>query len=106
MIMIIDIDKRVRIISQYPITCGRNFYETLRALDCLQLTDIAGYLYWLGIDKAWFERFGAFAADDGNGNMARGTFAHRTAGEIFLEGYYDVLPPYQVRTATGVAVYE
>ena len=38
MIMIIDIDKRVRIISQYPNTCGRNFYETLRALDCLQLS--------------------------------------------------------------------
>ena len=38
LIMMIDIDKRVRLVTQYPNTCGRNFYETLRALDSLQLS--------------------------------------------------------------------
>ena len=38
LIVIIDIDKRIRFISQYPSTTGRNFYEVLRIIDTLQLT--------------------------------------------------------------------
>jgi peroxiredoxin len=36
--MVIDIDRRIRMIQQYPYNTGRNFYETLRTIDTLQLT--------------------------------------------------------------------
>lgn len=36
-IFIVDIDKRIRLISQYPSVVGQNYYETLRAIDALQL---------------------------------------------------------------------
>lgn len=36
--IIIDIDKRIRYVSQYPSSTGRNFYEVLRVIDTLQLT--------------------------------------------------------------------
>ena len=38
LVMILDIDKRIRLIQHYPNACGRNFYETLRVLDTLKLT--------------------------------------------------------------------
>ena len=38
LIVIIDLDKRIRFISQYPSSTGRNFYEVLRVIDTLQLT--------------------------------------------------------------------
>ena len=33
-----DIDRRVRHVMTYPPNTGRNFYETLRAIDSMQLT--------------------------------------------------------------------
>eukprot|EP00936_MAST-01D_sp_MAST-1D-sp1_P000716 g716.t1 len=36
--LIIDIDKNIQVQQIYPSTTGRNFYETLRALDSMQLT--------------------------------------------------------------------
>jgi alkyl hydroperoxide reductase subunit AhpC len=38
LIVLIDIDKRIRFMSQYPASTGRNFYEVLRIIDTLQLT--------------------------------------------------------------------
>lgn len=38
-LLIIDPDKRVRLIITYPASTGRNFNEILRAIDSLQLTD-------------------------------------------------------------------
>ena len=37
LVVVCDIDKRVRITMSYPTTCGRNFYEVLRAVDACQL---------------------------------------------------------------------
>ena len=34
----LDIDRRVRMMQQYPASTGRNFYENLRALDSMQLS--------------------------------------------------------------------
>lgn len=38
LVVICDIDKRVRLTMQYPTTTGRNFYEVLRAVDTVQLS--------------------------------------------------------------------
>ncbi len=37
-ILIIDIDRRIRMVQHYPCATGRNFYETLRALDTMQMS--------------------------------------------------------------------
>ena len=36
--MTMDIDRRIRSMSQYPYNTGRNFYETLRAVDTMHLS--------------------------------------------------------------------
>ena len=38
LVIVTDIDRRIRLMMQYPVTTGRNFYEILRAIDTLQLT--------------------------------------------------------------------
>ena len=38
-VFIIDRTKTVRLVSAYPMTCGRNFQEVLRSLDSLQLNE-------------------------------------------------------------------
>lgn len=38
-LIIIDPNKKVRLIITYPASTGRNFYEILRVIDSLQLTD-------------------------------------------------------------------
>jgi len=38
LVMVMDIDRRIRFIQQYPNNIGRNFYEILRILDSLQLS--------------------------------------------------------------------
>ena len=38
-VFVIDSAKKVRLMITYPQTCGRNFDETLRVIDSLQLTD-------------------------------------------------------------------
>lgn len=38
LVIICDIDKRVRLTMQYPNTTGRNWYEVLRAVDTIQLS--------------------------------------------------------------------
>eukprot|EP00611_Tribonema_gayanum_P021786 TRINITY_DN425_c0_g1_i1.p2 TRINITY_DN425_c0_g1~~TRINITY_DN425_c0_g1_i1.p2 ORF type:complete len:131 (+),score=10.27 TRINITY_DN425_c0_g1_i1:324-716(+) len=35
---LIDLDKRVRLMMQYPAVVGCNFYEALRAMDALQVS--------------------------------------------------------------------
>jgi len=37
-VFVIDPDKRVRLITMYPMQTGRNFTEMLRAVDSIQLT--------------------------------------------------------------------
>ena len=37
-VFVIDPDKRVRLITMYPMQTGRNFTEILRAVDSIQLT--------------------------------------------------------------------
>lgn len=37
-VYVIGPDKKIKLISFYPMSCGRNFYEVLRSIDSLQLT--------------------------------------------------------------------
>mmetsp|Transcript_47937 Transcript_47937/g.65279 ORF Transcript_47937/g.65279 Transcript_47937/m.65279 type:complete len:167 (-) Transcript_47937:431-931(-) len=37
LVLIVDIDCRIRLIQQYSHTTGRNFYETVRAIDAMHL---------------------------------------------------------------------
>ena len=36
LVIVTDIDRRIRMMMQYPVTTGRNFYEILRAIDTSQ----------------------------------------------------------------------
>ena len=50
LVLIADIDRRIRLSMHYPATSGRNFYEVLRALDTLQLTlfhQVATPAHWI-----------------------------------------------------------
>jgi len=38
LVVLVDMDRRVRFISQYPSSTGRNFYEIIRTIDALQVS--------------------------------------------------------------------
>jgi len=38
LVMLIDFDRRIKMMQTYPSTTGRNFYEILRAVDAIALT--------------------------------------------------------------------
>ena len=89
-IMMIDIDKRVRLVTQYPETCGRNFYEALRSIDSLQLT----LFHRVVTPVNWFQGEEVFVHPDLSSNAA---------SSMFPKGFNEVRPWYRPTTQPDVS---
>lgn len=88
-IFVMDIDKRIRIIQQYPATTGRNFYETIRAIDALQL-----HLYHQVVVPAnWKQGDEVFVAPG---------VSSSAAATMFPKGFNEVKPWYRPTTQPDV----
>ena len=72
--IIIDMDKRIRFISQYPATTGRNFYEILRVIDTLQLT----LFHAVATPANWMQGEDVFVRND---------ISTTAAGSMFPKGF-------------------
>ena len=90
LIMMIDIDKRVRLVTQYPETCGRNFYESLRSIDSLQLT----LFHRVVTPVNWFQGEEVFVHPDLSSNAA---------SSMFPKGFNEVRPWYRPTTQPDVS---
>ncbi len=78
-VLIIDPDKKVRLIITYPASTGRNFNEILRVLDALQLADsekIATPVNW----------------EDGDDVIVPPTISTEDARKIFPKGVKEIKP--------------
>ncbi|WP_407402426.1 peroxiredoxin [Chryseobacterium sp.] len=78
-LLIIDPDKRVRLIITYPASTGRNFNEIIRVLDSLQLVDshkIATPVNW----------------QDGDDVIVPPSISTEDAREIFPKGVTEIKP--------------
>ncbi|MCQ4034233.1 peroxiredoxin [Kaistella montana] len=78
-LLIIDPDKKVRLIITYPASTGRNFNEILRVLDSLQLVDshkIATPVNW----------------NDGDDVIVPATLSTEDAKKIFPKGVTELKP--------------
>lgn len=78
-LLIIDSDKKVRLIITYPASTGRNFNEILRVLDSLQLVDshkIATPVNW----------------NDGDDVIVPATLSTEDAKKVFPKGVIELKP--------------
>ncbi len=78
-LLIIDPEKKVRLIITYPASTGRNFNEILRVLDSLQLVD----LYKVATPVNW---------QDGDDVIVPPTISTEDARKIFPKGVTEIKP--------------
>ena len=83
--LIIDIDKRIRFISQYPSTTGRNFYEVLRVVDTLQLT----LFHAVATPANWMQGEDVFVRNDISANAAGSMFPK---GFVVIKDWFRITP--------------
>uniref|UniRef100_A0A7S3K173 Thioredoxin domain-containing protein n=1 Tax=Aureoumbra lagunensis TaxID=44058 RepID=A0A7S3K173_9STRA len=85
-LIITDIDKRIRFISQYPISTGRNFFETIRVLDALQLA----FFQQVATPANWSHGLDLFLQPQISTLAARATFPK---GIIETRHWFRITPP-------------
>ncbi|MEX3008181.1 peroxiredoxin [Hoeflea sp. TYP-13] len=78
-VFIIDPEKTIRLIIAYPMTCGRNFHEILRALDSLQLSE----KHTLSTPSDWV---------DGEDVLLPYAWTDEQAKEFYPDGWYAPMP--------------
>ncbi len=78
-VFIIDPAKTIRLIIAYPMTCGRNFVEILRALDSLQLNEE----HMLSTPAEWV---------DGEDVLLPFAWTDEQAHEAYPDGWYAPTP--------------
>lgn len=78
-LLIIDPDKKVRLIITYPASTGRNFNEILRVLDSLQLVDS----YKIATPANW---------NDGDDVIIPPAITTKDARNIFPKGVHEIKP--------------
>jgi len=78
-LLIIDPDKKVRLIITYPASTGRNFNEILRVLDALQLADS----YKIATPANW---------ENGDDVIVPPAISTEDAREIFPKGVTEIKP--------------
>ena len=86
--LIVDIDKNIQVQQVYPSVTGRNFYETLRCLDSLQLT----LFHQVATPANWKQGEDCFVLPSMNSEEAK---------ECFPEGYTELKPYHRVTPQPG-----
>ncbi|CAM9907225.1 unnamed protein product, partial [Discosporangium mesarthrocarpum] len=59
-LFLVDLDKRVKLMTQYPMAVGQNYYETLRAIDAVQQATFNR----IGLPANWKEGEDVFVGND------------------------------------------
>ncbi|GMI16010.1 hypothetical protein TrLO_g2076 [Triparma laevis f. longispina] len=85
LIVLIDLDKRIRFISQYPSTTGRNFYEVLRVIDTLQLT----LFHSVATPANWMQGEDVFVRNDISATAAGAMFPK---GFVAIKEWFRITP--------------
>jgi alkyl hydroperoxide reductase subunit AhpC len=88
--VIIDMDKRIRFISQYPSSTGRNFYELLRVIDTLQLT----LFHAVATPANWMQGEDVFVRNDISNNAAQTMFPK---GYVPIKEWFRITPQPDVK---------
>ncbi|CAM9220101.1 unnamed protein product [Chrysoparadoxa australica] len=84
-IFVIDIDKRVKLMSQYPASVGHNYYELIRAIDALQLATF----HQVGIPANWKEGEDVFIQPSIRANQIAQLFPK---GSVEIKPWFRITP--------------
>mmetsp|Transcript_20221 Transcript_20221/g.61351 ORF Transcript_20221/g.61351 Transcript_20221/m.61351 type:complete len:110 (-) Transcript_20221:2157-2486(-) len=83
MVLLVDFDLRIKFIQQYPATTGRNFFEVLRAIDCIALTTF----HRVGTPANWAQ---------GEDVMVLPEITAAEAEVMFPKGFLEVRPWFRI----------
>lgn len=89
--ILVDMDKRIKFISQYPSTTGRNFYEILRVIDTLQLT----MFHAVATPANWQQGEEVFVGNDISGTAAASMFPK---GFVAIKEWFRLTPQPDTKT--------
>lgn len=79
LVIVTDIDRRIRLMMQYPVSTGRNFYEIIRAIDTLQLT----MFHQVATPSNWMQGEDVFIVPSLSSNAA---------STVFPKGFVEIRP--------------
>ena len=85
LIVLIDIDKRIRFTAQYPSTTGRNFYEILRVIDTIQLS----LFHQVATPSNWMQGEDVFVRNDVSATQASSMFPK---GFVAIREWFRITP--------------
>lgn len=87
---LLDLDLTVRMLVQYPISVGRNFYELLRALDAVQLAtfhQVVTPANWKASDDVFIEP----------------ALSKQDAARLFPQGFHEIKPFLKLAASPAIA---
>lgn len=91
--ILIDLNHIIQSISYYPISTGRNFYETLRFVDALELANshrVVTPCNWKMNDDVFIDPL----------------LTNSDARALFLQGYHEIQPYLRLTSSTALEQYD